>query len=141
MANSETQAFSNAELVNGHAPSVPKSTEETEYLKDEIKDSSLAKHNSDHESNQNGRFDVEQIGSAKTHEESKVNHVDAKENEKEERAIGSSQDGRFLKFDDEIGRGSFKTVYKGLDTETGVAVAWCELQVGKISDQDLMDPQ
>ena len=36
---------------------------------------------------------------------------------------------RFLKFEEEIGRGSFKTVYKGLDTETGVAVAWCELQV------------
>ena len=47
------------------------------------------------------------------------------------RAADSSPDGRFLKFSDEVGRGSFKTVYKGLDTETGVAVAWCELQVGK----------
>lgn len=47
----------------------------------------------------------------------------------EEKAVASSLDGRFLKFDVEIGRGSFKTVYKGLDTETGVAVAWCELQV------------
>ena len=36
---------------------------------------------------------------------------------------------RYLKFDEEIGRGSFKTVYRGLDTETGVSVAWCELQV------------
>lgn len=49
--------------------------------------------------------------------------------DKEEKAISKSPDGRFLKFDEEIGRGSFKTVYKGLDTETGVAVAWCELQV------------
>ena len=47
----------------------------------------------------------------------------------EEKAVASSPGGRFLKFDVEIGRGSFKTVYKGLDTETGVAVAWCELQV------------
>lgn len=47
----------------------------------------------------------------------------------EEKAIGISPDGRFLKFEEEIGRGSFKTVYRGLDTETGVAVAWCELQV------------
>lgn len=46
-----------------------------------------------------------------------------------EKAVGQSYDGRFLKFDTELGRGSFKTVYKGLDTETGVAVAWCELQV------------
>lgn len=43
--------------------------------------------------------------------------------------VAQSPDGRFLKFDVEMGRGSFKTVYKGLDTDTGVAVAWCELQV------------
>ncbi|XP_049513197.1 serine/threonine-protein kinase WNK4-like isoform X11 [Dermacentor silvarum] len=43
-------------------------------------------------------------------------------------ARDTSPDGRFLKFEEEIGRGSFKTVYKGLDTATGVAVAWCELQ-------------
>ncbi|KAF8791461.1 Serine/threonine-protein kinase WNK like protein [Argiope bruennichi] len=45
-----------------------------------------------------------------------------------EKAQATSPDGRFLKFEEEIGRGSFKTVYKGLDTLTGVAVAWCELQ-------------
>lgn len=50
--------------------------------------------------------------------------------EVEEKAVATSPNNRFLKFDVEIGRGSFKTVYKGLDTETGVAVAWCELQVG-----------
>lgn len=49
--------------------------------------------------------------------------------ELETKAVGMSNDGRFLKFDIEIGRGSFKTVYKGLDTETTVEVAWCELQV------------
>ncbi|CAB1457932.1 unnamed protein product [Pleuronectes platessa] len=48
--------------------------------------------------------------------------------EVETKAVGTSSDGRFLKFDIEIGRGSFKTVYKGLDTETTVEVAWCELQ-------------
>lgn len=48
-----------------------------------------------------------------------------------ENAIARSPNGRFMKFDVEVGRGSFKTVYKGLDTETGVAVAWCELQVCK----------
>lgn len=49
--------------------------------------------------------------------------------EDEVKAIDQSPDMRFLKFDVELGRGSFKTVYKGLDTDTGVAVAWCELQV------------
>ncbi|XP_076332663.1 uncharacterized protein LOC143237371 isoform X1 [Tachypleus tridentatus] len=46
----------------------------------------------------------------------------------DDEARDTSPDGRFLKFEEEIGRGSFKTVYKGLDTATGVAVAWCELQ-------------
>lgn len=55
-----------------------------------------------------------------------------KEEERDEedtQAVASSPDGRFLKFNVEIGRGSFKTVYRGLDTETTVEVAWCELQV------------
>lgn len=56
----------------------------------------------------------------------------------EEKAVGISPDGRFLKFEEEIGRGSFKTVYRGLDTQTGVAVAWCELQVSKIFDNCLI---
>ena len=51
-----------------------------------------------------------------------------------ENAVGSSPAGRFLKFDIEVGRGSFKTVYRGLDTETGVAVAWCELSVSGCMD-------
>lgn len=51
----------------------------------------------------------------------------------EEKAVGISPDGRFLKFEEEIGRGSFKTVYRGLDTQTGVAVAWCELQEKKLN--------
>ncbi|XP_022235602.1 uncharacterized protein LOC111083390 [Limulus polyphemus] len=46
-------------------------------------------------------------------------------------ANGTSPDGRFLKFEEEVGRGSFKTVYKGLDTATGVSVAWCELRVSR----------
>lgn len=48
----------------------------------------------------------------------------------ETKAVATSPEGRYLKFNIEIGRGSFKTVYKGLDTETTVEVAWCELQVG-----------
>lgn len=51
----------------------------------------------------------------------------------ETKAVATSPDGRYLKFNIEIGRGSFKTVYKGLDTETTVEVAWCELQVGQPS--------
>nr|XP_024658070.1 serine/threonine-protein kinase WNK4 isoform X1 [Maylandia zebra] len=53
--------------------------------------------------------------------------------EAETQAVASSPDGRFLKFDIEIGRGSFKAVYKGLDTETTVEVAWCELQTHRLN--------
>ncbi|XP_075039299.1 serine/threonine-protein kinase WNK2 isoform X3 [Mixophyes fleayi] len=55
------------------------------------------------------------------------------EEEADMKAVSTSPDGRFLKFDIEIGRGSFKTVYKGLDTETWVEVAWCELQDRKLT--------
>uniref|UniRef100_A0A4W4GIZ0 non-specific serine/threonine protein kinase n=1 Tax=Electrophorus electricus TaxID=8005 RepID=A0A4W4GIZ0_ELEEL len=56
-----------------------------------------------------------------------------KEDEVETKAVATSPDGRFLKFNIEIGRGSFKTVYKGLDTETTVEVAWCELQTRRLT--------
>uniref|UniRef100_A0A8C1JNS2 non-specific serine/threonine protein kinase n=1 Tax=Cyprinus carpio TaxID=7962 RepID=A0A8C1JNS2_CYPCA len=55
------------------------------------------------------------------------------EEEAEMKAVATSPGGRFLKFDIEIGRGSFKTVYKGLDTDTWVEVAWCELQDRKLT--------
>ena len=57
------------------------------------------------------------------------------EEDEVEKAVEASPNGRFLKFDEEIGRGSFKTVYKGLDTTTGVFVAWCELQVSERTDR------
>ncbi|CAF4558912.1 unnamed protein product [Rotaria sp. Silwood1] len=50
------------------------------------------------------------------------------EDDEEEEAVAKSPDNRFIKYAKEIGRGAFKTVYRGLDTETSVAVAWCELQ-------------
>lgn len=74
--------------------------------------------------------------------------------EVDEKVIDSSPTGRFVKLNVEIGRGSFKTVYKGRDSETGatgrmlminqsintfaglimafpVLVAWCELTVSR----------
>ncbi|XP_032064630.1 serine/threonine-protein kinase WNK2 [Thamnophis elegans] len=71
--------------------------------------------------------------------ESSKDQVKSKKEEAEEeeeadmKAVATSPDGRFLKFDIELGRGSFKTVYKGLDTETWVEVAWCELQDRKLT--------
>lgn len=67
----------------------------------------------------------------------KVKVQAVEDDDDEEKAVGISPDNRFLKFEEEIGRGSFKTVYRGLDTQTGVAVAWCELQVSMRSFQDV----
>ncbi|XP_076861426.1 serine/threonine-protein kinase WNK1 isoform X17 [Brachyhypopomus gauderio] len=78
----------------------------------------------------------EERGAAKARAEAEQREAEKKVQEDEEvetKAVGTSPDGRFLKFDIEIGRGSFKTVYKGLDTETTVEVAWCELQDRKLS--------
>uniref|UniRef100_A0AAY4E2M8 non-specific serine/threonine protein kinase n=1 Tax=Denticeps clupeoides TaxID=299321 RepID=A0AAY4E2M8_9TELE len=70
--------------------------------------------------------------------EQKEHDKDAQDDteEAETKAVSTSPDGRFLKFDIEIGRGSFKTVYKGLDTETTVEVAWCELQDRKLTKSE-----
>ena len=62
----------------------------------------------------------------------------SKENEEGDKEDGDENDGvdniedqaleeRYIKCDDEICRGSFKTVFKGLDRKTGAAVAWCQL--------------
>ncbi|KAF4527265.1 hypothetical protein B566_EDAN006984 [Ephemera danica] len=61
-----------------------------------------------------------------------------RDDDDDNKAVAVSPDGRFLKFDEEIGRGSFKTVYRGLDTQTGVDVAWCELQEKKLNKNERM---
>ncbi|XP_075431030.1 serine/threonine-protein kinase WNK2 isoform X4 [Ascaphus truei] len=83
----------------------------------------------------------DQAGHPEREEEPETSKDVAKSKKEEEeeneeadmKAVSTSPDGRFLKFDIEIGRGSFKTVYKGLDTETWVEVAWCELQDRKLT--------
>ncbi|XP_029456715.1 serine/threonine-protein kinase WNK2 isoform X3 [Rhinatrema bivittatum] len=65
--------------------------------------------------------------------QSRKEEEEENEEEADMKAVATSPDGRFLKFDIELGRGSFKTVYKGLDTETWVEVAWCELQDRKLT--------
>ncbi|KAM8966077.1 LOW QUALITY PROTEIN: serine/threonine-protein kinase WNK3 [Sarcophilus harrisii] len=72
-------------------------------------------------------------GSKPISETSKEKSEKEIEEEAEMKAVATSPSGRFLEFDIELGRGAFKTVFKGLDTETWVEVAWCELQDRKLS--------
>ncbi|XP_069759609.1 serine/threonine-protein kinase WNK1 isoform X14 [Narcine bancroftii] len=83
---------------------------------------------------------VSEEDSAENREAEEARNLERKVQEDNEeietKAVATSPDGRFLKFDIEIGRGSFKTVYKGLDTETTVEVAWCELQDRKLTKSE-----
>lgn len=38
--------------------------------------------------------------------------------------VDASPKGRFKRFKEELGRGAYKIVYKGVDHETGLEVAW-----------------
>ncbi|QDZ25874.1 serine/threonine protein kinase [Chloropicon primus] len=40
--------------------------------------------------------------------------------------------GRYHRYDDVLGRGAYKTVYKGFDGEEGIEVAWNQIRVNKI---------
>lgn len=96
-------------------------TAETEVCRVADRESSEADKREEEEKGAKARAEAEQREAEKKVQDD-IEEVETK-------AVGTSPDGRFLKFDIEIGRGSFKTVYKGLDTETTVEVAWCELQV------------
>ncbi|XP_045780139.1 uncharacterized protein LOC123877422 isoform X3 [Maniola jurtina] len=76
---------------------------------------------------QNGVYDRFELEKLEDKDKEKIDKED------EEEPIGVSPCGRFFKYDKEVGRGSFKTVYQGLDTQTGVAVAWCELLEKKLN--------
>ena len=109
-------------MQNGHEPTVPKNIENLNIRnipkKEESKD----------------EIDIDEPLKLQLLENDRkiTDNIEDLDDELQEKAISTSLDTRFLKFDEEVGRGAFKTVYKGLDTETGVAVAWCELQVCNI---------
>lgn len=107
----------------------------SENIEQVVKDKKLTEHVNDGSPiEEKERETEEEKGLAKARAEQREAEKRVQEDieEVETKAVGTSPDGRFLKFDIEIGRGSFKTVYKGLDTETTVEVAWCELQVSLI---------
>lgn len=115
---------------DGGTKQVPSLGQQSKALELESRSSVGAKSekDEDEEDKEKARVEAEQREAEKKEQED-IEEVETK-------AVGTSPDGRFLKFDIEIGRGSFKTVYKGLDTETTVEVAWCELQDRKLSKSE-----
>jgi WNK lysine deficient protein kinase len=49
-----------------------------------------------------------------------------------------SPKGRFNRFNEELGRGAYKIVYRGADTETGREIAWNVVNLRRLSRQDRM---
>ena len=49
--------------------------------------------------------------------------------QEDDKVLETSPNGNYYKVNKEIGRGSFKAVYRGMDANNGVSVAWCELLV------------
>lgn len=49
-----------------------------------------------------------------------------------------SDNKRFTRYKVELGRGAFKTVYKGYDTDEGVEVAWNKLPTKGMQEKDRM---
>lgn len=43
-----------------------------------------------------------------------------------------SPTGRFKRFSEELGRGAYKTVYRGVDHDTGREVAWSLINISNL---------
>ena len=65
---------------------------------------------------------------AAAHVSASASRVEPEADDKE-RAMELSPNGRFTKLSTEVGRGSFKTVFKCIEAVTGIELAWCELMV------------
>lgn len=59
--------------------------------------------------------------------------ADEGDDEPHEKVRAKSPDGRYLCYDEILGSGAFKTVYKAFDTEEAIEVAWNELKTGTLS--------
>jgi WNK lysine deficient protein kinase len=47
-----------------------------------------------------------------------------------------SPKGRFNRFNEELGRGAYKIVYRGVDNETGMEIAWNVINLRRLSKYD-----
>lgn len=52
------------------------------------------------------------------------------------KVIEQSPKGRFKRFDEELGRGAYKIVYKGVDHDTGHEIAWNVVNLERLPKAD-----
>lgn len=53
-------------------------------------------------------------------------------NRGESHEVESSPDGRYIRFDERIGVGAYKEVWRGYDTETGKEIAWNTIDLKRL---------
>jgi WNK lysine deficient protein kinase len=56
----------------------------------------------------------------------------ASEDNKDE-IVERSPKGRFFRFNDTLGAGAYKVVYRGYDNESGCEIAWNNIRIGNLS--------
>ena len=66
---------------------------------------------------------------------SSISHddTDSAELQRSSTQVEASPKGRFLRYDEKLGEGAFKAVFKGYDTETGREIAWNRILGGRIT--------
>lgn len=58
---------------------------------------------------------------------------DEEDEEDDQEAVAEmSPKGRFKRFYSELGRGAYKVVYKGIDHDTGLEIAWNSISLLKL---------
>lgn len=53
------------------------------------------------------------------------------------RTVETDPSGRFLRYEELLGRGAYKSVYKAFDTNEGVDVAWNKVEMGRIPKEQI----
>ena len=61
-----------------------------------------------------------------------VEEEESGEEEEQHQFAETSPTGRFKRFDEELGRGAYKTVYRGVDHDTGTEIAWSVIDLGRL---------
>jgi len=54
------------------------------------------------------------------------------DDELEDKVVETSPCGRYVRFADKLGVGAFKTVFRALDTELGIEVAWNRVEIDRV---------
>ena len=73
--------------------------------------------------------DADELGSSGESEE------DAAQNAEDE-IVQSSKNGTYNRYRKELGRGAYKIVYRGLNTDTGREVAWNTVNLNRLPVRD-----